>query len=173
MTRLVIVDDDLVQLERLKIILAGEKDISIAGVYSDPREALRNLVTDRPNIILTDICMPLIDGAAFISQSRKILPKADFIALTCMDDDETIDKVFSSGASGYLLKSESPARLCEVLRKYHKGEPPLSSKVVSHLVERMREKTVRAAPSLPTGSGGYSWTPGKATRTRRRRAAWG
>lgn len=137
MIKLSIIDDDDSQLERMRLILSGEKDFSVVSSYKSADEALRLLPKDNPEIVLTDIRMPVMDGVAFIQEARKLLPKADFIALTGMEDDDTIERAFRAGAMGYILKSEPPAQICEMLRKVMNGAVPLSSKAAKCLIKNL------------------------------------
>lgn len=137
MIKISIIDDDEYQLERMRLILGGGKDFSVVSVYTSAEEALRRLPEDAPMVVLTDIRMPVMDGVDFIKKGRELLPQADFIALTAMEDDDTIERALRAGAMGYILKSEPPAQICEMLSKVMNGAVPLSSKVAKCLIKNL------------------------------------
>ena len=119
MIRIAITDDQLVNRKTIQQNLADEKGIEIIfeaknGVdFFDKLQALQP--KDQPALVLMDIDMPIMDGIEAIALGTLKFPHIKFLVLTVFDDDDKIFKAIQAGASGYLLKDDTPTQLIEAI----------------------------------------------------------
>lgn len=134
MIRLALVDDDALVRAGLTMILGGERDIEVVGEAGDGRAGLELVRAQRPDVVLMDIRMPVLDG---LSATRQLLGDPDppaVVVLTTFDTDDLVLEALRAGARGFLLKSTHPHRLIEAVRAVAAGEPMLSPSVTAQLI---------------------------------------
>src|SRR5689334_24837815 len=102
-------------------------------------DALANLTGDGPDVILTDIGLPGMDGIEGTRILHERFPDVPVLALSVYDDDDNVFNAICAGASGYLLKNTPPARLLESLREVADGGAPMSPEVARRVVKLFRE----------------------------------
>ena len=133
--RVLLVDDQKLMREGLRVLLELEPDIEVAGEAPDGDGALESYATLQPDIVLMDIRMPGMDGVEATWRLCGRWPEARVIILTTFDDDEYVFEGLRAGASGYLLKDVSGADLAEAVRTVAVGgaliEPSVARKVVA------------------------------------------
>jgi DNA-binding NarL/FixJ family response regulator len=137
--RVLVVDDQPVVRSGLTMILEGADDLRLVGEAGDGRAALRLAAETAPDVVLMDIRMPDLDG---ISATRELVGSglpARVLMLTTYDPDEYVYQALVAGASGFLLKTDSPQRLLEGIRAVHAGESLFTPAVTRRLVERYVE----------------------------------
>ncbi|WP_100487547.1 response regulator transcription factor [Sporolactobacillus pectinivorans] len=132
--RLLIVDDDALIRDSLKLIIDLEDDMEVVGTCSDGEEALQFcLVNDRPDLVLMDIRMPVMDGVRCATELKKRWPDLKIIMLTTFKDDAYIKQAMKDGAAGYLLKSQPADSIIATLRTAYKGSVVMSGEVAEKL----------------------------------------
>lgn len=122
MIRLAIAEDHLALIDGIRIFFEYEEDIEFVGFAQNGQELCELAKRKRPNLIITDIRMPVMDG---IEATRKILknyPEIKIIAFTMFDQDAAVSQMLKAGAKGYILKNSSLKELLFALRQVHKGE---------------------------------------------------
>jgi DNA-binding NarL/FixJ family response regulator len=150
--RLLLVDDQALFREGLRMLLALQADFEIAGEAANGEEAVAFVRRLAPDVVLMDLRMPILGG---VEATRRILaeaPDCRVIVLTTFDEDEEVFAALRAGAAGYLLKASPSGKLCEAIRLAARGEsflePSVTAKVVGEFA-RMSERAVRrAAPPL-------------------------
>lgn len=129
-----IVDDDDILTESLKIILDLDTDINVIGTCKNGDEAYKIILQEtKIDVILMDIQMPVCNG---ISATKKILDvrkSVSIIVLTTFDDDEYIFEALKHGAKGYLLKNSSPDNIIEAVKVVNSGSLLVHPKIASKL----------------------------------------
>lgn len=140
--RLVIVEDDRMLLDNLRLLLSGEKSISVVGAFSSGEEALQNLKENPPEIILSDIGLPGMSGIEFIKRAKSEIPDTEIMAFTVFEDRETIFSALKAGASGYILKGSTPRELIESLNTLYQGGAPMSPKIARAVIQEFQEEAV-------------------------------
>jgi DNA-binding NarL/FixJ family response regulator len=137
--RVLMVDDDALVRSGLAMILGGAADIDIVGQAVDGRDGVRAARQHRPDVVLMDIRMPLMNGleATEHIQSWDSPPKV--IVLTTFDADDYVSRALGAGASGFLLKDTPPAAIIEAIRRVADGDPMLSPSVTARLIAQLRE----------------------------------
>ena len=126
--------------EGLAMLISGTNGFECIARFRSVEEAAAKLSDfNKPEIILTDIGLPGMDGIEGIRLLREKFPDVSFLALTVYDDDERIFAALCAGACGYLLKNTQPARLIESLREIASGGAPMSPEVAIKVVTLFRD----------------------------------
>src|SRR5262245_59380684 len=120
-TRLLLVDDQRLMREGLRTLLELEQDFEIAGEAADGQAALDAYAALKPDLVLMDIRMPVLDGVEATRRIRAQWPEARVIILTTFDDDANVFEGLRAGALGYLLKDVSGADLAHAIRTVMRG----------------------------------------------------
>ena len=136
MIRLVIADDQAVVRGGLRMILESEEDIEVAGEAADGRQALDLVRELDPDVVLMDIRMPTLDGIEATRRLVTIGGRARVLVLTTYDLDENVYDALKAGAAGFLVKTDSPARLVQAVRVVATGEALLTPDITRRLVDR-------------------------------------
>jgi DNA-binding NarL/FixJ family response regulator len=142
MIRVLLADDHRLVRAGLAGLLSTAADIEVVGEAADGRQAVDLSVTARPDVILMDLSMPVLDG---IEATRLILdhaPSTRVIALTSFADKDKVSDMLASGAVGYLLKDSEPAELLAAVRSASAGGAPLDPRVAITLLPNRRPTSV-------------------------------
>jgi len=135
--RVLLVDDQALFREALSTLLEVRPEIEVVGEAGDGAEALRQAASTRPDVVLMDLRMPVLDGIAATRRLRTEQPDVKVLALTTFDGDEEVFAALRAGAVGYLLKDVSGERLVEAVVAAARGEAVLQPSVVAKLVARV------------------------------------
>ena len=119
--KLILVDDEKLIRDGLKIILESYDDIEVIDVCSNGREPLESCKKNPPNVVLMDIRMPVCDGVLSTKKILKVRPDIKIIILTTFNDDEYIFEALKNGAKGYLLKNIKADEIIKAIRIVHEG----------------------------------------------------
>jgi DNA-binding NarL/FixJ family response regulator len=144
MTTVLLVDDQALVRAGLRLILEAEPDLQVAGEAGDGEEAVRLAGELRPEVVLMDIRMPVLDGIGATARVLRQAPEAKVVMLTTFDLDEYVVEAFRAGASGFVLKTAPPAQLVAAVRTIVLGEALLAPASTRQLIE---ESVRRADPS--------------------------
>jgi NarL family two-component system response regulator LiaR len=148
-----IVDDHSMVRRGLATILKINPDLRLVGEASNGREAVEACARVQPNVVLMDLVMPEMSGAAATAAIRKKWPQIQIIALTSFQEKELVREVLQAGAIGYLLKNVSASDLVAAIREAHAGRSTLAPEAIQALIQaepapRMSEDDVAAAFEL-------------------------
>lgn len=138
----VIVEDNPLLLETLRLLLSGEPDIAVTGAFESAEEALAGLEESRPDVMLVDLGLPGMSGIEFIKCIKKDTPDADIMAHTIFEDKENVFAAIKAGASGYILKGSSPRDIIEALNDLSKGGAPMSPKIARKVIVEFQEEGI-------------------------------
>lgn len=144
--RVLLVDDQALFREALRTLLDVHEEIDVVGEAADGRQALLQAAELRPDVVLMDLHMPVLDGIAATRRLRAEQPDVRVLALTTFDDDEDVFAALRAGAVGYLLKDVSSARLVEALLAAARGESVLQPSVTTRVVARFAALPDLTAP---------------------------
>ncbi|MBA4183110.1 MAG: response regulator transcription factor [Acidobacteria bacterium] len=150
--KVAIIEDLREVREGLAMLINGTNGFSCAGRFRTMEQAIENLSREQPDVVLTDIGLPGMDGIAGIRILREKFPALPVLALTVYDDDERIFAALCAGAVGYLLKNTQPARLLESLREVKTGGAPMSPEVARRVISLFQTFT-------PPTNADYHLTP--------------
>ena len=135
-TRVLLVDDQRLVRSGFAMILSVEPDVEVVGEAADGAQALEQVRALRPDVVLMDVQMPVMDG---IEATRRIVADdlARVLVLTTFDDDAYVDDALRAGASGFLLKNSDADRLVDAVRTVAAGHALLAPEVTRRVIERM------------------------------------
>ena len=153
--RVLIADDQRVVRDGLAMLVGLIDGVEIAGTACDGQEAVRLAVAHRPDVILMDLRMPVMDGIAATAQLRDQLPSARVLVLTTYADDDTILPALRAGAHGYLTKDASAEQIEAAIRAVAAGQTHLDPLVQERLVAAVTgpppQQAAPGAHPLPAG----------------------
>jgi len=133
MIRVVLVDDQALFRAGIRMLVASQPDLEVVGEAGDGREALDVVRTSRPDVVLMDIRMPVMDG---LTATAEILAQPDpprIVMLTTFDLDEAAARAIRQGASGFLLKDADPEFLLAAIRTVHSGSSVIAASATRDL----------------------------------------
>lgn len=146
--RILIADDQALFREGLSTLLSVHKDIEVIGQASNGEEAVDLALQLRPDVILMDMQMPILNGVGATRRLKKSLPECRVIVLTTFTDNETIFEALRAGAMGYLLKDVDSAQLADSVRATARGESILDPSVAAKVVQEFS----RVSSMVPASS---------------------
>ncbi|MFT4258525.1 response regulator [Microbacterium sp.] len=139
MIRVVLVDDQALFRAGIRMLVASQPDLDVVGEAGDGREAVDVVRSTRPDVVLMDIRMPVMDG---LSATAEILAQPDpprVVMLTTFDLDEAAARAIRQGASGFLLKDADPEFLLAAIRTVHAGSSVIAAAATRELFEHFAE----------------------------------
>jgi DNA-binding NarL/FixJ family response regulator len=146
--RLLIADDHKIFAEGLKRLLNA--DFDIAGVVADGRELVAAAEKLRPDLIVADISMPMLNGIEAVTQIKKVHPEIKVVFLTMHPDAAYAVSAFKAGASGYVLKSSAPDELITAIREGLKGRTYVTPIIAGKLLHSYQSGFPSGADSVPS-----------------------
>jgi DNA-binding NarL/FixJ family response regulator len=150
--RIVIAEDHTILREGLRSLLLSSPEFEVVGEAEDGREAIQCVVKYKPDLILTDLSMPRMNGMDAIREIKRGSPDTKILVLTVHKTEEYILATFKAGADGYLLKDSTHAELVmavkKVLSSKHYISPGISDKVLEGYLEG--RKTLKTKTSWET-----------------------
>ncbi|HKC34633.1 MAG TPA: response regulator transcription factor [Chitinophagaceae bacterium] len=150
--RVAIFEDNKLMRNGFEAICNGTEGITCCGVFTDGQDLDFKIRRSNPNVILMDIEMPGRDGIAATRQIVKQWPDIKILIQTVFEDDDKIFAAICAGASGYILKSTSPARLVEAIHETYNGGSPMSPYIASRVLKLFQQ----FAPSIQPEDEKYS-----------------
>ncbi len=119
--RILVVEDHMIVREGFRRMLELEPDLEVMGEAQDGRQAVAMALNMRPDVVLMDIAMPLMNGLEATRQILKAVPGTRILMLSAHSDDAYIHGATEAGAVGFLLKQTSAHEVCQAIREVHKG----------------------------------------------------
>jgi DNA-binding NarL/FixJ family response regulator len=130
--RVVLADDHTLVLEAFSILLSP--DVDIVGTASDGRELIKIVRELKPDIVVTDISMPNLNGVDACMKLLKLAPKTKIIFLTVLNDPDVVAEVIRAGAKGYLLKSSASSELLQAIKAVAAGRTYITPLVTDSMI---------------------------------------
>ena len=133
--RVSIVEDDEPTRRILMDVIAGAARLELVSHHASTESALEALPAARPDVVLMDINVPLLNGVECVRRLKPQLPETQFLMLTVYEDADHIFAALAAGATGYLLKSTRRAELLEAIEQVRQGGSPMSSGIARKVVQ--------------------------------------
>ena len=144
--RVMLVDDHDMVRKGLAVFLKVQTDLELVGEARDGEEAVRVCEQSQPDVILMDLVMPRMDGAAATRVIKEKWPGVQVIALTSFQEKNRVQGVLQAGAISYLLKNVSAGELAEAIRAAHAGRSTLAPEAAQALIQATRSASQGPAP---------------------------
>jgi DNA-binding NarL/FixJ family response regulator len=135
--KVLIADDHHVVRRGLMFFLKTQKDIQIIGEAANGEEAVKLVSELRPDVVIMDLVMPVMDGIEATKKIKETSPNTKILILTSFADQDHVIPAIRAGASGYQLKDIEPDQLVEAIKSVHRGESQLHPKVTSHVMTHL------------------------------------
>lgn len=145
--RVYIAEDHQIVRRGIRQLLSTEAGIEVVGEASNGKEAVADMDKLKPDIVLMDLVMPVMDGIEAIRQIKAGHPSIQILVLTSFATDDKVFPAIKAGALGYLIKDTSPEELVNAIRQVHKGEPTLDSSIAQKLLKEISQSSADAPAS--------------------------
>lgn len=133
--RILLADDHTILRDGIRALLSGEADMELVGEAEDGHAAVRMTDEQKPDVVLMDIGMPLLNGLEATRQIKQAHPCVKVLILTMHENEEYIRQVLACGAMGYILKDAAARELLDAIRTVHSGEAVLSPPITRLVIE--------------------------------------
>jgi DNA-binding NarL/FixJ family response regulator len=136
--RVCLFEDNLNLREGLYQLINGSPGYECVGAFEDCSDLLRNIEQTKPDVVLMDIEMPGISGIEGVKILREKYPDIKILMQTIFEENEKIFQSILNGASGYILKNTSPARILEAIKETHEGGAPMSPSIATKVLKMVQ-----------------------------------
>jgi two-component system, NarL family, response regulator LiaR len=136
--RILIADDHAVVRQGLAMFLALDPELEVIGHAENGAEALKMAHDLKPDVVLMDLLMPVMDGITAIGRIRRELPDTEVVAVTSVLEDASVVGAVRAGAIGYLLKDTQADELCRAIKAAAAGQVQLSPQAAARLMREVR-----------------------------------
>jgi DNA-binding NarL/FixJ family response regulator len=140
-------EDHMIVREGFRKMLELEDDLEVVGEAQDGRAAVALAIKFRPDVVLMDIAMPVLNGLQAARQLLKVLPGMKVLMLSAHSDDAYVTNAIESGAVGFLLKQTSAQNVCRAIREVHSGKTFFSPSI-SRRQDRLHPSSFSRAGAL-------------------------
>jgi DNA-binding NarL/FixJ family response regulator len=147
--RVVLADDHPVVRAGLAALLGSLQGIEVVGVASDGREAVREVVLQRPNVAVLDLQMPGQDGFAATREIARVAPEVAVLVLTMFDDDDSVFAAMRAGARGYVVKGAEQEEIGRAIRAVASGEAIFGPGIAQRVLRFFAAPPPAAADPFP------------------------
>jgi DNA-binding NarL/FixJ family response regulator len=137
-TRILIVEDEPEFLRRFATAVAEDAALSLVAAVANGADGIAMLDQHQPDVLLIDLGLPDIKGAAVIRHAAARHPDCDVLVVTMFDDDEHVVEALEAGATGYLLKDASPERIVRSIHELREGGAPINPGIARRILARFR-----------------------------------
>jgi DNA-binding NarL/FixJ family response regulator len=136
--RIIIVDDHTVVRQGLRMFLELDRDLEVIGEATNGLEAVNLARSLKPDVVLMDLHMPVMDGITAITQIRKEKLDTEVIAVTSVVEDAMVYSALRAGALGYLLKDTRADEMCRAIKAAADGQVQLSPQIAARLIKEVK-----------------------------------
>jgi DNA-binding NarL/FixJ family response regulator len=133
--KVIIVEDDDIIRESFAALLNDSDDLCCIANYGDCETAIKNLLNDKPDIVLMDISLPGISGIEGIKRIKKLNSSVELIAVTVHENDNIVFDALCAGACGYLTKNVPPKKIIDSVKEAYNGGSPMSTNIARMVVQ--------------------------------------
>ena len=136
--RVLIADDHTIVRESLVALLQGDSDVVVVAQAADGVEALEKAAATRPDVVITDLTMPGLNGIEIVRRLCQALPNTRVLVLTMHQEDEYVLQAVRAGASGYLVKDSAASELLAAVRALHAGRRHFGAQASKAIAEQLK-----------------------------------
>lgn len=146
MIRLLLVEDQTIIRQGLRRLLDSQADLQVVGEAENGQQAIDQIPTLQPDLVLMDVRMPIMDGITATQWIRNHHPDIQVLVLTTFADEQYIEQLMQMGAIGYLLKDTPSEELAQAIRAAHKGYTQLGPGLFQKTFNPRRPPATTAGP---------------------------
>ena len=139
-----LIEDKQQYRQAVKHWLSETSDMCLAGVWPDAESAIKEIPDLLPDVVLTDLQLPGMNGIECIRRLKKECPGVQFLVLTVFEDDDKVFEALKIGATGYLLKGESTESLLSAINEIHHGGSPMSPGIARKVIRFFQSTELHA-----------------------------
>ncbi|MBI4650372.1 response regulator transcription factor [Candidatus Desantisbacteria bacterium] len=143
--KIIIIENDIILLEKLNLILSGEPGIEVAGIFNSTDKAMSLIEKISPDIVLTELSFPDISGIELIKNIKNKIPDSQILIYTNIDEGENIFSALKAGVSGYILKGSSAKEIIESIYSLYQGGVPMSPKIARKVILEFQKNSAPEA----------------------------
>jgi len=144
--KVLIADDHGVVAEGLRFVVEAQADMEVIACIQDSREAVRRSIEMRPDVVLIDHAMPLLNGSEATHLIRERCPETRVIVLSMYSNRVHVLGALRAGATGYVVKKSAAKEVVEAIRAVYKGERYLSKELADSVIDEVVDKTGLKGP---------------------------
>lgn len=144
MIKLLIYEDNAQLREGLTMLIDGSEGFSVLAAFKNCSNVAHEVKTFRPDVILMDIDMPIVNGLEGLKRIRETDDEVKVLMLTVFDDHKNIFQALQNGANGYILKKTPPARLLEYIQEASTGGAPMTASVAAQVLKMFSQMNLPA-----------------------------
>lgn len=144
--RVTIVEDSIDLCRTLEMMINATSGMTCISTFFNGENACSKIPLNPPDIVLIDLGLPKISGTEVIQKLKAELPGLQFLVLTIRENDEDVFQALKAGASGYLLKTDSPSRIIEGIRELYDGGAPMTTNIARKVVNFFKGGSPRENP---------------------------
>ena len=144
-TGILIYEDNPDLLQTLSVLIESTDDFSLLGAFSNANNAVEDVKSLRPDVIIMDIDMPGITGNEALKKIKAAYPETEIMMLTVFEDNKHIFDCLQSGASGYLLKRTPSLKIVEAIRDIKMGGAPMTPTVAKKVLQLLPRTSVESS----------------------------
>ncbi len=148
--RVAVFEDKSLLRESLYQLINAAEGLTCVGAFADCNEIIFNMKRTTPQVVLMDIQMPGINGIEGVKIIKENFPDIRIIMQTVVEDDDRIFASICSGASGYLLKNTTPARLLQAIEEVYEGGAPITPAIAQKVLDKFRRQSPTSSEELNT-----------------------
>lgn len=153
--KILVVDDQSLMRQAMTSFVTFEKDMEVVAQASDGAEAVTLALQLKPDVILMDLQMPVMNGIDATSKITATLPSTKVLAVTTFHSEDYVVPALKAGASGYIVKDSEPEDIINAIRSVHEGNSVLSPSIARLLVDNLAEEAVERRM---TATDVYEWS---------------
>ena len=142
-------DDHAIVRQGLRILLQAAEDIRVVGEAENGHQAVAETQRLRPDVVLLDLAMPLLNGVEATRQIALSAPFAKVMILSSYSDDQHVEQAIQAGAAGYVMKETAADDLLSSIREVHNGNASFSPRISRALMNQLRQGTDQASTPVP------------------------
>jgi DNA-binding NarL/FixJ family response regulator len=139
--RVTIFEDKAILRDSLYQLINGAEGLTCAGAFANCADIIFNIKKTTPQVVLMDIQMPGVDGIEGVKIIKEHFPEIKIIMQTVVEDDDKIFASICNGASGYLLKNTTPARLLQAIIEVYEGGAPMTPAIAQKVLDKFRRQS--------------------------------
>ncbi len=137
--RLVLIDDHQMFLDGLELILSSQTAFQIVATARDGWQGLIEIEEHKPDVVLTDLNMPEMDGLELVRRVKAKFPEIKILVLSMMKDKETVSNIMEVEAEGFILKNSNKSDLIKAIRAIHQGDTYYSNEIMTIMLSKYQK----------------------------------